>query len=125
LRGKGWQEFLQLVRERIGQQVQAYLRSVRDIAVGGNQVAFAFGGNEFVREQLARPETLVQVALILSEHLGTQVAVDCQVGDHAHLSATIQTQHLSTRSDGPDPLVEFAISELNAHLEGPATQKRS
>lgn len=123
LRGKGWHEFLQLVRERIGQQVQAYLRSVRDIAVGGNQVAFAFGANEFVRDQLARPETQVQVAQLLSEHLGTTVSLDCQPGDQAHLSAVVQTQHLNTRSDGPDPLVEFAVSELNAQVASPPKRK--
>ena len=111
------------MRDRIGQQVQAYLRSVRDIAVGGNQVAFAFGGNEFVRDQLARPETQVQVAQILSEYLGTQVSIDCQPGDHAHLSAIVQTQHLNTRTDGPDPLVEYAVSELNAKVQPSAKRK--
>lgn len=119
LQGNGWKEFLRLVRAASGPQVQAYLNSVRDVAVGGNQVAFAFGANDFVRDQLSRPETQAQVAQILSDYLGTRVALECQSGDHARLSAVPQKQPASADSNGPDPLVEFAVSELNAQVEEP------
>lgn len=119
LQGSGWKEFLRLVRAASGPQVQAYLNSVRDIAVGGNQVAFAFGANDFVRDQLSRPETQAQVAQILSDYLGTRVALECQSGDHARLSAVPQKHVATTDNSGPDPLVEFAVSELNAQVEKP------
>jgi hypothetical protein len=113
-----WKEFMQVIANRCGRNVQAYLRSVRDVAIGGNQVTFAFGNNDFVREMMSKPETLTQVAGVLSEFLGSPVTLECQSGERARLAAAV---HIAATGephrDGPDPLLEFAVSELNAELE--------
>jgi DNA polymerase-3 subunit gamma/tau len=108
-----WKQFLATVRQQCGLQVQAALNSVRDIAVGGDSVAFAFGANAFSRDVIAKPDVLAKVSAILAAILGRTVALECQVGDHARLSVTTQ---VVGESSGPDPLVEFAISDLGAQV---------
>ncbi|MDQ3247867.1 MAG: DNA polymerase III subunit gamma/tau, partial [Chloroflexota bacterium] len=52
-----WKEFMNQARTACGVQVQAALKAVRDIAVGEQTVALAFGSNEFSRAMVARPDT--------------------------------------------------------------------
>ena len=118
-----WKQFLATARQQCGLQVQAALNSVRDMAVGGDSVAFAFGANVFSRDVIAKPEVLAKVSAILASILGRTVTLECQVGEHARLSATVQA---ASAGSGPDPLVEFAISDLGAQVvEGDKPAKRA
>ena len=80
-----WQDFLKVIQERCGHEVPAALRTVRDIAIGDQSIAFAFGINSFSRDMVAKPETLKIVTTTLSEFLGRKVLLECQMGDHATL----------------------------------------
>lgn len=111
-----WSEFLGLVRERCGPKEQAALRSVQDIAIGGNSVALAFGNNSFTQGVISEPTTKDIIAKILGEILGQPVSLTCQSGDTATLSATAGRVVQEKKSAGPDPLVEFAVSELGAEV---------
>jgi DNA polymerase-3 subunit gamma/tau len=113
-----WPEFMGLVKQQCGFKQEAALKSVRDIAIGQHAVAFAFGKNQFTREMISAPETLAQVAEILSQILGRTVSLTCQTGETAILSATAgRVVRDSIESDGPDPLVEYAVNELGAQVE--------
>jgi hypothetical protein len=112
-----WKQFKEEVRSRHGHQVQAALNSVRDMKVGGNQVALAFGNNEFARNMVAKPETLQGIAASLSEFLERPVTVVCQMGEEAHLAAAIDVQVAGDRRTGPDELVQFAVDELHARIQ--------
>ncbi len=112
-----WKDFLKLVRVRCDMKVAAALNSVRDIAIGGNQVALAFGNNSFVIDMLAKPDTQQRVAAVLGEFLGSPVTVEAQPGEHARLTSAVPVVHAQTATNGgPDPLVEYAVSELNAEI---------
>ncbi len=112
-----WSEFLNVVKAKSGFKQEAALRSVRDIAIGDNAVAFAFGNNKFAREMVSSAETLAQVAEILSQFLGRQVSLTCQTGETAVLSAAAgRVVRDAVDHDGPDPLVEYAVSELGAKV---------
>lgn len=112
-----WNDFLNAVRERSGLKQQAALRSVRDIAVGEQEVAFAFGGNTFARSMIAEAETGEEIARILSEFLGRTVSLSCQEGERAELSAGAGRTLSDAGEDGsPDPLLEYAVSELGAKV---------
>jgi len=110
-----WKEFIAIVRSQCGVQVQAALVAVRDIAVGEQTVALAFGTNEFSRDMVARPDTLPKVAGLLSTFLGRTVMLECQVGDQARLADRIVVANTQV-GDGPDPLVEYALSTLGAKV---------
>jgi len=110
-----WKEFIAIVRSQCGVQVQAALVAVRDIAVGEQTVALAFGTNEFSRDMVARPDTLPKVAGLLSNFLGRTVMLECQVGDQARLADRIVVANTQV-GDGPDPLVEYALSTLGAKV---------
>lgn len=109
-----WEEFKRMVRDKNGVRVQAAINMVRDIAVADQTVAFAFGNNQFSRDMLAEPETLGQVAGILSSVLGRTVKLECQMGEKAKLTNMIQVRH--EEADGDDPLVEYAVSTLGAEV---------
>lgn len=117
LRGQ-WNDVLALVRERSGLKQQAALRAVRDIAVGEQAISLAFGNNAFAKNMISEPETLAQVSAILAQFVGRQVAVECQEGETATLSAAAgRALRDNSRSEGPDPLLEFAVSELGAEVQ--------
>jgi DNA polymerase-3 subunit gamma/tau len=112
-----WNDFLSIVKTKCGFKQEAALRAVRDIAVGEQSVAFAFGNNKFAREMLAAPETLNQVAEILSQILGRTVSLTCQTGETAVLSASAgRIIREQSDANGPDPLVEYAVKELGARV---------
>ena len=124
LRGQ-WSEVLAVVRERLGLKQQAALRSVRDFAIGEHAIALAFGNNTFTKGVISEPETLAQVSTILAEFVGRQVGVECQEGETATLSAAAgQVVRDERTADGPDPLLEFAVSELGAHVKNDKSTKR-
>jgi hypothetical protein len=113
-----WAEFMGIVKNKSGFKQEAALRAVRDIAIGQQSVAFAFGNNKFARDMISAPETLTQVAEILSQILGRAVSLTCQTGETATLSAGAgRVVRDSVDSDGPDPLVEYAVNELGAQVE--------
>jgi DNA polymerase III subunit gamma/tau len=112
-----WNEFLMVVKTKCGFKQEAALRAVRDIAVGEQAVAFAFGKNKFASEMITTPETLNQVAEILSHFLNRTVSLSCQTGETATLSASAgRVVRDTTESDGSDPLVEYAVNELGAQV---------
>jgi DNA polymerase-3 subunit gamma/tau len=111
-----WNEFKGIVRQQCGIKVQAGINSVRDIAVGANRVAFAFGENHFARDMVTRPETLSQVTTILSNILGRSVTLECQLGEQARLSNMVIATPATPVKAGPDPLVEYAVNELQAQV---------
>ncbi|MCX6045282.1 MAG: hypothetical protein NT075_09215, partial [Chloroflexi bacterium] len=111
-----WKEFMVVVRSQCGVQVQAALKAVKDIAVGEQTVALAFGANEFSRDMVARPDTLPKVAAILSTFVGRSVILECQVGEQAKLARMINMSPSQQQLDGPDPLVEYALSDLGAEV---------
>jgi hypothetical protein len=110
-----WKEFLAAVKTQSGQQVTAALQAVRDVAVSDQVVAFAFGNNEFSRNMVAKPEVLPKVTAVLSTFLGRDVALECQMGDTAHLAGRLVSV-TEAASSGPDPLIEFAVSDLGAQV---------
>ncbi len=67
---------------------------MRDIAIGDQSIAFAFGINSFSRDMVAmEPETLKIVTTTLSEFLGRKCCWNAQMGDHAtHLPAQAAAQ---------------------------------
>ncbi len=111
-----WQRFLAAAREECGLKVQAALRSMRDVAVGGDMVVLAFGKNQFARKMIAQPETRAQVSKLLSRFLGRPIRLECQDGDRAQLPAQALAGVREEIHDGPDPLIEFALGELGAEL---------
>jgi DNA polymerase-3 subunit gamma/tau len=111
-----WQEFLKVIQERCGHEVPAALRTVRDIAIGEQSIVFAFGNNSFSRDMVAKPETLKIVTATLSEFLGRKVLLECQMGDHAVLPRGAGVSTGGAQHEGPDPLVEYAVSELGAQV---------
>ncbi len=116
LRGQ-WRRFLDIVRQRCGLKQQAALRSVRDVAVGEQVVVFAFGKNEFACRLIAEPRTLEQVARVLSDFLGRSVGLECHTGEQAVLPANAgRAVSHPERADRPDPLLEYAVNELGAHV---------
>ncbi|MCC9076933.1 DNA polymerase III subunit gamma/tau [Litorilinea aerophila] len=114
-----WREFLSVIREQCGFQIQAALNSVRDIAIAEQGVALAFGNNQFARDMVARPDTLQKVSRIFSEYLGRPVQVECQMGEQARLSLSLsagQSGDAADAGDTLDPLVEYAINDLGAEV---------
>ena len=111
-----WNDFLNMVRNRCGLKEQASLRSIRDLAIGGDTVAMAFGNNSFAQGMISEAKTKEAIAGILGEILGQKVTLNCQSGDKATVRAAagrvVEEQH----STGPDPLIEYAVSELGAEV---------
>ena len=113
-----WNDVLAAVRDQSGLKQQAALRAVRDIAIGENAIALSFGNNKFARDMISEGETLIQVSTILARFIGRQVAVECQEGETATLSAAAgRVVRDEGKADGPDPLLEFAVSELGAQVK--------
>ncbi|MFZ4849646.1 MAG: DNA polymerase III subunit gamma/tau [Caldilinea sp.] len=124
-----WKEFLAQVRTQNGQQVNAALQAVRDVAVADQRAAFAFGNNEFSRSLVAKLDVLPGVSTTLSKFLGRELSLECQLGDRALLSGVVTTAQ-TPPTDGPDPLVEYAVSDLGAQVApnpvaSPPTEKRT
>ncbi|MFM7172308.1 MAG: DNA polymerase III subunit gamma/tau [Caldilinea sp.] len=124
-----WKEFLAQVRTQNGQQVNAALQAVRDVAVADQRAAFAFGNNEFSRSLVAKLDVLPGVSTTLSKFLGRELSLECQLGDRALLSGVVTTAQ-TPPTDGPDPLVEYAVSDLGAQVTpntvaSPPTEKRT
>lgn len=124
-----WKEFLAQVRTHNGQQVNAALQAVRDVAVADQRAAFAFGNNEFSRSLVAKLDVLPGVSTTLSKFLGRELSLECQLGDRALLSGVVTTAQ-TPPTDGPDPLVEYAVSDLGAQVApnpvaSPPTEKRT
>ncbi|MBU6350536.1 MAG: DNA polymerase III subunit gamma/tau [Chloroflexi bacterium] len=124
-----WKEFLAQVRTQNGQQVNAALQAVRDVAVADQRAAFAFGNNEFSRSLVAKLDVLPGVSTTLSKFLGRELSLECQLGERALLSGVVTTAQ-TPPTDGPDPLVEYAVSDLGAQVTpntvaSPPTEKRT
>jgi DNA polymerase-3 subunit gamma/tau len=115
LSGTSWDQFLNTVRNKLGHKVQASLRAVRDIAVSENRVAFAFGTNQFSHDMIGAPETMSKVVDLLSGYLGRSVRLECQMGDTARLTGLLSLQR-EAEQEGPDPLVEYAVTNLRASV---------
>jgi len=112
--GAQWEKVLDQVRARIGHNVRAALRAVRDTVVSTHAVGFAFGNNEFSRDLVAKPEIAKQVAQLISDVLGRQVIIECQMGDTARLFNTRDST--GPGEDATDTLVDFAVNELGAKV---------
>jgi DNA polymerase-3 subunit gamma/tau len=110
-----WKEFSALVKAQCGPNLPAALQAVKDIAVSDQAVALAFGNNEFSRNMVAKPEHLPTVTNILSSFLGRSVVLECQMGEKAMLSGRLMGA-AEAPTNGPDPLVEFAVSSLGAEV---------
>jgi len=115
LRGE-WKDFLATIRQECGIQVQAALNSVRDIAVSQEEVVFAFGNNEFTHDMIVKPDTLNKVADVLSTYLGRPIKLTCQMGERASVANPIGMSEDNRAEEGPDPLVEYAVSDLGAQV---------
>ncbi len=113
---ENWDSFLNTVRERCGPKEQASLRSIRDLAIGGDSVAMAFGNNSFTLGVISEARIKDAVAAILSEILGQQVSVICQSGDKATIPTAVGRAVEETSAGGEDPLLEYAVSELGAKV---------
>ncbi len=111
-----WNDFLAIVREQYGVQMQAALKAVRDVAVSEQAVAFAFGANTFSRDMVNKAETLNKVSATLSDLLGRSVILECQMGDQAKLSNLVGTTFGSKTDGGLDPLVDYAVTNLGAQV---------
>ncbi len=115
LRGR-WAEFLGTVRERCGMKEQASLRSIRDLAIGTDSVAIAFGKNQFAQNVISEARTKDAITGILAEFLGRQITLICQSGEKASIPLTRGQAVEESHANGPDPLVEYAVSELGAKV---------
>ena len=111
-----WDEFMNTVRERCGPKQQASLRSIRDLAIGGDAVAIAFGNNSFTQGVISEARTKDAIASILTEILGQQVTVICQSGEKASIPSNTGQAVAENSASGPDPLLEYAVSELGAQV---------
>ena len=100
---ENWDRFLNTVRERCGPKEQASLRSIRDLAIGGDSVAMAFGNNSFTLGVISEAKTKDSVAVILSEILGQQVSIICQSGDQATIPTAAGRAVEEASADGQDP----------------------
>ncbi len=115
-----WNEFLNAVRAKLGIKTQAALRSVRDMAVADQTVILAFGNNTFAKDMIAEPKSRDGVARVMGEFLGHQVKLECQMGDQAQLAGLAAGQTSGPAKAGPDPLVEYAVSDLGAQVSASA-----
>ncbi len=115
LRGR-WDEFLTTVRSRCGPKEQASLRSIKDLAIGADSIALAFGNNTFAQGVISDAETKEAVAGILGEFLGQKVSISCQSGDKATLHAAAGPALEEEQAAGMDPLIEYAVAELGAKV---------
>ena len=115
LRGR-WDEFMSAVRERCGLKEQASLRSMRDLAIGGDAVAIAFGNNSFAQSVISEAKTKEAISGILAEILGQQVTLICQSDEKASIPSATGQAVEEHQASGPDPLVEYAVSELGAQV---------
>ncbi|MDE0080639.1 MAG: DNA polymerase III subunit gamma/tau [Caldilineaceae bacterium] len=111
-----WEEFMATVRDRCGHKQQAALRSKSEFAVGGDSVAIAFGDNTFSQNMISEATTRDALSEILSEILGQQVTLICQSGERATIPSAIGHAVEETQASGPDPLLEYAVSELGAEV---------
>ncbi|MCY4118405.1 MAG: DNA polymerase III subunit gamma/tau [Caldilineaceae bacterium] len=111
-----WGEFLTAVRSRCGPKQQASLRSIKDLAIGADSVAMAFGNNTFAQGVISEAATREAVADILGEFLGQKVSLSCQSGDKANLSAAAGPVLEEEQTAGIDPLIEYAVAELGAEV---------
>ena len=113
---ENWEGFLNTVRERCGPKEQASLRSIRDLAIGGDSVAMAFGNNSFTLGVISEARTKDAISAILAEVLGQQVTIICHSGDKATIPTTAGRAVEERSTGGPDPLLEYAVSELGAEV---------
>ena len=113
---ENWDGFLNTVRERCGPKEQASLRSIRDLAIGGDSVAMAFGNNSFTLGVISEARTKDAISAILAEVLGQQVTIFCHSGDKATIPTTAGRAVEEKSTGGPDPLLEYAVSELGAEV---------
>lgn len=111
-----WGEFMNAVRDRCGHKQQASLRSIRDLAIGGDAVAIAFGNNAFSQKMISEAKTRDAISGILAEILGQQIRLICQSGEKATIPSTTGKAVEEPQAGGPDPLLEYAVSELGAKV---------
>ena len=111
-----WGEFMNAVRDRCGHKQQASLRSIRDLAIGGDAVAIAFGNNTFSQKMISEAKTKDAISGILAEILGQQITLICQSGEKATIPSTTGQSVEEPQPSGPDPLLEYAVSELGAKV---------
>ena len=116
LDAEAMQRLMNAVRDRCGHKQQAALRSRRDLAIGGNAVAIAFGNNTFSQKMISEAKTRDTISGILSEILGQQITLICQSGEKATIPSTTGQAVEEPQAGGPDPLLEYAVSELGAKV---------
>ena len=119
-----WNDFLTAVRAQLGIKTQAALRSVRDMAVADQTVILAFGSNTFAKDMISESKSRDDVARVMSDFLGRQVKLECQMGEQAQLSGLAGGQPTGSAQAGPDPLVEYAISDLGAQVSASAKTEK-
>ncbi|MFN8441066.1 MAG: DNA polymerase III subunit gamma/tau [Caldilineaceae bacterium] len=110
-----WGEIKNTAKAQLGLQAVAALNSVRNMAIGEQTVALAFGNNQFSHDIIAKPEMLGKVAAIIAKVVGRPVQLECQMGDSAKLPNMIKIENERKR-DGADPLLEYAVSTLGAQV---------
>jgi len=111
-----WNNFLNEVKAESGIKTQAALRAVRDLAVADQTVVMAFGINTFAKDMISEPKLRNEVAGIMGKYLSRAVKLECQLGEEAKLTGLAANNSISSSDDGPDPLVEFAVSDLGAEV---------
>ena len=89
---------------------------MRDIAISEDTVVFAFGSNTFTCDMIAKPEASNQIAEVLAEFLGRPVKLECQMGDQAKVANRLGSTARQAEDNGPDPLVEYAVTNLRAEV---------
>ena len=110
-----WGEIKNIAKVQLGLQAVAALNSVRNMAIGEQTVALAFGNNQFSHDIIAKPEMLNKVAAIIAKVIGRPVQLECQMGDSAKLPNMVRIENERKR-DGSDPLLEYAVSTLGAQV---------
>src|SRR5262249_21227743 len=113
---RNWKEFLTAVRTECGFRLEAAMKDVRDIAIGPNTVAFAFGDRKFSRDMAAQPDMLTKLAAVLGHLLGRPITLECQLGEQAALPNMVTVTPLLAAHEGVDPLVAYAVAELRAEV---------
>ncbi len=111
-----WNNFLGAVKTKSGIKTQAALRAVRDLAVADQTVLMAFGNNTFAKDMISEPSLRDDVAVVMGTFLGRPVKLQCQMGETAQLTGLGAGKAGTSKDDGPDPLVEYAVSSLGAEV---------
>ncbi|MBK8046102.1 MAG: DNA polymerase III subunit gamma/tau [Anaerolineales bacterium] len=115
---KRWEEVLKAVQKASSPKTAGLLRSgKKDIAVSDDLVVIAFSQQyDFARELIDGKSDRQVIEQVLSTFLGRPVGLVLQVGDIATLPHGVHATSQETTSEGADPLVEYAVSDLGAQV---------